>query len=160
MYEAEARSADRYVATMLERLPGDVALIVTADHGQVHIDGWIELPEEVQAEVAVAAGDARFRSLYSYPGRASVLHERARAALESQAWVMTREELEASGWLGPVSRTAAERLGDVIVIPHGPVGIYDPTLPGERGLRSAHGGFAPEEMLVPLRAAWGRGGTA
>ena len=65
MYEAEVRSADRFVAALLKRLPAQTALIVTADHGQIHIEDWIELPDNVQSEVAVAAGDARFRSLYA-----------------------------------------------------------------------------------------------
>lgn len=159
MYEAEVRSADRFVEELVQRLPSDTAVLVTADHGQIHVEDWIDLPDSVQSEVAVAAGDARFRSLYAFPGRVAILEARAREALSDRVWVMTRSELCNSGWLGPVNAVAAERLGDVILVPHGPVGIFDPSCPGERALRSAHGGFDPREMTVPLRSSFGRAGA-
>lgn len=156
MFESEVRSADAFITQLLERLPSEVAVLVTADHGQVHIEGWIELPPSVEAEVAMAAGDARFRSLYAYPGRSESLQRVARDEMESVAWVASRDELIASGWLGPVGATAAKRIGDVVLVPRGPMGIVDRMLPGEQGLRSAHGGFSPDEMMVPLRASSGR----
>ena len=43
-YDAELRSADRLVADVLESLPTDTALLVTADHGQVHVGDRLVTP--------------------------------------------------------------------------------------------------------------------
>ena len=42
-YPAELAAADLLVGALLDALPADAALLVTADHGQVHVgpDGWI-----------------------------------------------------------------------------------------------------------------------
>ena len=44
-YPAELAAADRLVGALLDALPDDVALVVTADHGQVQVghDGWRSL---------------------------------------------------------------------------------------------------------------------
>ncbi len=154
-FDAEVTSADRYIELLLHALPSSTALVVTADHGQVHIDGWLEPTDAVRSETAITTGDARFRSLYGYPGRAAQLLEHTRAAFERDAWVLTREELVESNWLGPCTDAARARIGDVVVVPFGPSGVFDPTLPRERGMKSAHGGFDPAETNVPLRAARG-----
>ena len=44
-YAAEVAATDRLVTEILDALPGDAALVVTADHGQSHVgpDGWRRL---------------------------------------------------------------------------------------------------------------------
>ena len=60
------------------------------------------------------------------------------------------------GWFGPrPSGSVPGRIGDVVLAPFADVGFVDPALPGERGLRSAHGAPTADEMTVPLRAARG-----
>lgn len=159
-YEAELTFADDLVGRLRRALPPGAALIVTADHGQVDLEpeAWIELPGDVAVLVARQAGDARFRHLYARPGAAADLAVACSESFGAVAWTPTRRELLDQAWLGEsATRATPARLGDVVLVPHQPVGFVDPALPRERNLRSAHGAATAAEMLVPLLA--GRGGA-
>jgi len=156
-YAAELASADRLVADLLHALPAHVALLVTSDHGQVHLDldGWIGM-EPLADLVAVHSGDGRFRSLHAAPGAAAELHRAAADHVGDRAWVRTRDELLDDGWFGADPTPATRRrIGDVVVAAQGPVGFVDPRFTREAKLRSAHGSVTREEMLVPLLARRG-----
>ncbi len=49
------------------------------------------------------------------------------------------------------------RLGDVALIPHGPIAFIDPADTGESRLQSRHGSLTSDEMLVPLVVLTGDG---
>jgi hypothetical protein len=156
-YAAELAFADRLVGDLLDVLPGDTALLVTADHGQVHLDpeAWVDI-EELAELVDVCAGDARFRYLYAHRGAADELLDAARAAHGARAWVRSRDEVIADGWLGPPPTAAVRRrLGDVVLAAHKGTAFIDPALPREAQLRSGHGSLTESEMWVPLVAARG-----
>ncbi len=158
-YLAELAFADRLVADVLDALPESVALVVTADHGQVDLvpDSWIELGD-VSELVEECAGDARFRYLYARRGAAAELLAAAQAAHGADAWVMSREQLEDEGWLGPKpSNAIRRRIGDVVLAASRDVAFVDPALPRESRLRSGHGSMTEAEMMVPLVAGRGRG---
>jgi hypothetical protein len=151
-YEAELAFVDRLVGDTVAALPPYAALVVTADHGQVHLDAesWVEL-DEVDGLVDTCAGDARFRYLYARRGAADELADAARTLYGERAWVRTRAELVDAGWLGrepppPVMR----RIGDVVLAARGDAAFVDPSLPREVHLRSGHGSLTPAEMWVPL----------
>jgi hypothetical protein len=156
-YAAELAFADRLVGDLLDVLPGDTALLVTADHGQVHLDpeAWVAI-EELMELVDVCAGDARFRYLYARRGAADDLLDAARAAHGARAWVRSRDEVIADGWLGPPPAVPVRRrLGDVVLAAHEGTAFIDPALPREAQLRSGHGSLTESEMWVPLVAARG-----
>lgn len=156
-FREELRVADALVARLLEVLPSDVCLLVTADHGQVHLepDAWIETLD-LSALVERQSGDARFRHLHARPGAQRELAEECRQRFGDVAWVRSRRELLDANWFGPrPTGSIPGRIGDVVLAPFAPVGFVDPALPGERGLRSAHGAPTSAEMLVPLRGARG-----
>ncbi len=158
-YPAELAATDRLVGALLDVLPGDAALLVTADHGQQHVgpEGWIGLGP-LDPMVAAYAGDGRFRYLHARPGAAAELFDAATSRHGGDAWVFTREQLLDEGWLGPDPVPAARRrVGDVVLAARPGVGFVDPTLPYEAQLISAHGSVTPAEMEVPLIAARGRG---
>jgi hypothetical protein len=163
-YPAELRATDRLVGDLLDVLPDDVALVVTADHGQVQVgpDRWRTL-EPIDELVETYAGDGRFRHLYARAGGAAELHAAAEELVGREAWVFRREQLLDEGWLGPDPVPAAfRRVGDVVLAASGAVGFIDPTLPYETKLVAAHGSITAAEMEVPLVAARGRaaaGGT-
>jgi hypothetical protein len=159
-YTAELAFADRLVADMLDALPSDTALVVTADHGQVDLapESWLPLGD-IEELVEECAGDGRFRYLYARRGAAAELLAGAHAAHAANAWVVSREQLEDEGWLGPpASNAIRRRLGDVVLAASRDVAFVDPALPREPRLRSGHGSMSAAEMLVPLVAGRGRNG--
>jgi hypothetical protein len=156
-YEAELRAVDRLVGDLLDVLPSWTALIVTSDHGQVHVglDGWVSL-DPIAPLVAAYWGDGRFRYLRAKRGGASELAAAARDEYGGRAWVLTATELVDEGWLGPdPGPNLPRRLGDVVLAARDPVAFADPELPQETQLIGAHGSVTPDEMWVPLLAASG-----
>jgi Type I phosphodiesterase / nucleotide pyrophosphatase len=157
-YVSELRAVDRLVGDLLDALPASAALLVTSDHGQVHIDpgGWVELAD-LSPMIEMCAGDARFRYVYAKPGAAGDLLAAARESVGHQAWVLTREELFAEGWIGPAPQgPIGRRVGDVVLAAREPVAFVDPAMPIERELVGMHGSLTPDEMYVPLLAGRGR----
>ena len=157
-YVSELRAVDRLVGEVLDALPASAALLVTSDHGQVHIDsgGWVDLAE-LSPMTEMLAGDARFRYVYAKPGAAADLLAAARETVGHQAWVLSREELFAEGWIGPAPRgSIGRRVGDVVLAAREPVAFVDPAMPMETHLVGMHGSLTPDEMYVPLLAGRGR----
>jgi hypothetical protein len=158
-FEAEVADCDRLVGELLDLLPADAALVVTADHGHVAVG-----PDGVVATTAVerlvrrSAGEGRFRSLYARTGRAAELHRACTDVYGDRAWVFTRDELFDDGWVGgggPAHHR--RRLGDVVLAPFADVSFADAATPREDGMASRHGSLTEAEVLVPLLAATGRG---
>lgn len=159
---AELRASDALVGQLLDALPAWAALVVVADHGQVHVepDGHRSL-EPVERLVAQIAGEGRFRTLWARPGAGGELLEVAREAFGAEAWVRSREEAFAEGWFGPAGAADATpehrgRVGDVILAAREPVIYVDRAMPKEVQMKSHHGSLTADEMLVPLLAAPGR----
>ena len=151
-YDEELRWIDHLVATLLEVLPADTVLAITADHGQVETgDDVLELPADVITHVAMQSGEGRFRWLHARSGRARALADAAEGLLAEHAWVRTREQAVDEGWYGPkVTDAAASRLGDVLVAAKGTVAFFDPKDTGPYQLIGRHGSLTEDEVLVPL----------
>lgn len=154
-YDAELRAADRLVADLLELLPPGAALLVTADHGQVHVgDNIVKPHDDVLRCTRDQSGEGRFRWLHAKPGAADDLLTAARTNHGDVAWVHSRAELIDAGWFGPVvSQPVAARLGDVALVPHAPISFHDPDDTGLYALVCRHGSLTSAEMLVPLLAS-------
>ena len=70
-YLAELAFADELVGRLLDALPSHATLVVTADHGQVHVgDNWVPL-HPLREMFKYCAGEGRFRYLYANKGAAS-----------------------------------------------------------------------------------------
>jgi hypothetical protein len=157
-YTAELAAADRLVGDVLDVLPDSAALLVTSDHGQIHVgpEGWVSL-DDLGDLIEAYSGDGRFRYLHAVKGAATDLEAAARAVHSSHAWVLTRSQLLDEGWLGSSPGPAARRrVGDIVLAARDAVAFIDPTLPREANLVSAHGSLTRDEMLVPLLAGRGR----
>jgi hypothetical protein len=157
-YERELEAADRLVGAVRDALPDDVAVLVTADHGQVHLDdgSWLGLGA-LDGMVATYAGDARFRYLHARDGAAGELVTAATELVGDDGWVFSREQLLDEGWMGDgASKPARQRVGDVVLAARGSAAFVDPRFVREMGLRSAHGSLTPRELEVPLLAGRGR----
>jgi hypothetical protein len=128
--------------------------VVTADHGQVHVGGAVEvLGPELMDAVTLLSGEGRFRWLHLRPGATDDTAAAAAELYGHLAWVRTREQIIEEGWLGgePVP-AVADRLGDVALVPFEPVAFVDPADTLELRLVARHGSLTPAEMLVPLLA--------
>jgi predicted AlkP superfamily pyrophosphatase or phosphodiesterase len=153
-YDAELNACDRLVADLLEILPSDTVLVITADHGEVHTgDQLYELPAEVLEHVAVQSGEARFRWLHARSGRTKALLDAATHHFGELAWVRTKEQTIEDRWFGPtVTSVASSRLGDVALVAKGVHAFVDPADTGPYHLIGRHGSLTSAEMLVPLLA--------
>jgi hypothetical protein len=157
-YAAELRAADELVGALLDALPDDVALLVTADHGQTQVgpDGWIGLGR-LDDLVTMYSGEGRFRALFTRRGAVEELREMAVDLFGAHAWVFTGDELLDGGWFGPdPTPVVRRRVGDVVLAARDGSGFVDPTFRQETGLIGTHGSLTPAEMLVPLVASRGR----
>ncbi|CAN5155270.1 alkaline phosphatase family protein [soil metagenome] len=156
-FDAELAAADRLVADLLAALPRRCALLVTADHGQVHVEHGGKLRLNVVAGLVTAyAGEARFRTLYARAGATRDLADACREAYGDVAWVLTRDELFDGGWFGPdASATVRSRIGDVALLARDPVAFIAPGFPKETEMTSFHGSLTADELRVPLLAGYG-----
>jgi hypothetical protein len=151
-YDDELRAVDRLVGDVRAALPPGAALVVTADHGQVEVGASVEvLSPELMGAVSLLSGEGRFRWLHTAPGAADDVAAVAQSQYGDIAWVRTKEQLIAEGWLGGVpSAAVAARMGDVALVPFTPTAFLDPADTGELRLAARHGSLTPDEMLVPL----------
>lgn len=156
-YGGELACADDLVSRVLDRLPDDVALLVTADHGQVDVgDRTRELPVEVLDLVECQSGEGRFRWLHARPGAAAELASAAAEFAGHESWVPTRDQVLDERWYGPVTTPAMRRVGDVALVPFEPVAYLEPDDSGPFELVGRHGSLTEDEMLVPLLCGRGR----
>jgi hypothetical protein len=158
VFMAALATADEVVGGIRRMLPGSGALIVTADHGHVTADPAERVDLAPLAPlVAATAGSARFRYLHARPGAARELHAAAGELAGDRAWILDRDALVASGWLGPrVSPVLAGRLGDVVMVARGAATMVDAAEGRINTLVTVHGSVTADEMLVPLLSARGQ----
>ena len=113
------------------------------------------IDDAVLALTTQLSGEPRFRWLHARAGATNDLVDAAEVAHGDEAWVRTADELIESGWFGPrVSSAARDRLGDVALLAHAPVGFDDPAEQHADRLVGRHGSVTAEEMIVPV--LWAR----
>jgi hypothetical protein len=156
-FAAELAFCDTLIGDLLDTLPDDVAVVVTADHGHVHFTDRIELGA-LEGLCAAQAGESRFRYLHAKPGAANELLAGATELCEPYGTAFTRDQLIDEGWFGPrpPSPEVRRRIGDVVLAASEPVGFVDPANPGESRLLSGHGSLTAGDMLVPFIGTRGR----
>lgn len=156
-YDAELRFADRLVGDLLESVDSDTVVVVTADHGQVHVgERIVSLDPSVVGLVHHQSGEGRFRWLHARKGRERDLAGACQAH-DDVAWVVTREQVIDEKWFGPrVHDHVARRMGDVALVAREAVSFDDPDEPSVFSLVCRHGSMTPDEVFVPLLAARGR----
>jgi len=154
-YDAELRAADRLVGDLLESLPVGTALLVTADHGQVHVGDRLVTPStELLSMVTLQSGEGRFRWLHSARGATDDLAALAGDEVGHLAWVVTKDQMLDEHWFGSAMAPAVRsRLGDVALVAHEPVSFHDPADSGPFALVCRHGSLTSAEVNVPLVGA-------
>lgn len=155
-WRAAAADVDRLLARLVEGLPPDAALLVTADHGQLNIPLEhrfdLDADPRLRAGVTVVAGEPRVRYLHVRPGARDDVVAAWSAVLGAAARVTTRAELVAAGWFGPVPEEHLGRIGDVVVLCNGDYAVLatrsEPPMASR--LVAYHGSDTAAEMTIPL----------
>jgi hypothetical protein len=154
-HEAAAR-VDELLTRLVDALPSDAALLVTADHGGVNVpaNARVDLATDPRlgAGIRVVAGEPRVRYLHTEPGAAADVRAAWSEVLDTRAEVLSREQAATAGLFGPVHPQHLPRIGDVVVICTGDTAVlasgHEP--PEVARLVGFHGGATPEEMAIPL----------
>jgi hypothetical protein len=154
-HEAATR-VDALLTRLVEALPANAALLVTADHGglnvppQARVD--LDTDPRLGAGIRVVAGEPRVRYLHTEPGAAADVHATWSGLLNGRAEVYSREQAVATGMFGPVDPRHLARIGDVVVICTGDAAVlatkHEP--PEAARLIGFHGGATAAEMAIPL----------
>jgi Type I phosphodiesterase / nucleotide pyrophosphatase len=151
-----AAGVDELVTRIVTALPGDAALLVTADHGGLDIPQSarfdVGTDPVLSAGVRIVAGEPRVRYLHTEPGADADVLAAWRELLAGHADVLSRDEAVASGLFGPVRPQHLDRIGDVVVICQGDTAVmatgWEP--PEVAKLIGMHGGRTPVETAIPL----------
>jgi len=157
---AEWHAAGAYVDALLTRLvealPPDAALLITADHGGLNVPSHrridLDADSRLSAGVRVVAGDPRVRYLHTEPGAASDVIATWSELLNGRAEVRSRDDAVAAGMFGNVRPDHLARIGDVVVNCLGDTAVlasaHEP--PEVAQLVGFHGAGNPVEMAIPL----------
>jgi hypothetical protein len=160
-WRAQLAVVDGIVEQLVDGLPDDAALLVTADHGMLDVPAATRFDLDAEPDlgegVRVLAGEPRARYVHAAPGAKSDVLARWREVLGDRAWVAGREEAVASGIFGPVDDAVVARIGDVVALARGSWAFTSPSLePGPSRLAAYHGSLTASELAIPLLLARGR----
>ena len=159
-WRAQLQIVDRVVEQLVDGLPGDAVLLVTADHGMLDVpaDTRVDVDDEpdLLEGVRQLAGEPRARYVHALPGAEADLLDRWRGVLGHRAWVVGREEAVASGVFGRVDDALAARIGDVVALARGSWAFTATAHePGPSRLAAYHGSLTATELAIPLLLARG-----
>ena len=151
-----AAGVDGLLTRLVEALPSNAALLVTADHGGLNVapDARVDLGLDPRLGdgVRVVAGEARVRYLHTQPGAAADVQAAWTELSAGWAQVYSREQAVASGMFGPLNPAHEQRIGDVVVVCTGEAAVlatgHEP--PEMARLIGMHGGRTDVEMAIPL----------
>lgn len=151
-----ATHVDALLTRLVEALPKNAALVVTADHGGLNVpaNARVDLDTDPRlgAGIRVVAGDQRVRYLHTGPGAAADVQATWSELLDGWAEVYSREEAVATGMFGPVSPRHLARIGDVVVTCTGDAAVlatgHEP--PETARLIGFHGAATAAELAIPL----------
>jgi Type I phosphodiesterase / nucleotide pyrophosphatase len=155
-WHAAAVGVDELLTRLVEALPKDAALLVTADHGGLNVPDTaridLDADRQLSAAVRAVAGDPRVRYLHAEPGAASDVIAAWSELLDGRAEVRGRDDAVAAGLFGPVRPEHLPRIGDVVVTCTGDTAVlataHEP--PEVAQLVGFHGAATPAEMAIPL----------
>jgi hypothetical protein len=164
-WRAAVAAVDRLLSRLVDELPGDAALIVTADHGQLNVPPQCRFDAadpRLAAGLRAVAGEPRVRYLHPVPGAADDVLASWQEVLGAAAWVAPREQVVADGWFGPaVSAAHLPRLGEVVAVCRDRYAVLatgsEPA--GVAELIAFHGSWTAVEMVVPLLVVRGGAGA-
>lgn len=156
-HEAAAH-VDALLARLVESLPPNAVMLVTADHGGLNVppEARVDLDTDprLAAGLRVVAGEPRVRYLHTEPGAAADVQATWSDILGGRAQVYSRDQAVATRMFGPVNPAHLPRIGDVVVVCTGDAAVlasgHEP--PESSRLIGFHGAATADEMAIPLIA--------
>jgi len=152
----ELERVDAALRRLVEQVPADTAVYVTADHGMVDSPHALRIDLAHDAEllegVRHVGGEPRCLQLYCATGAAGDVLETWRARVGERAWISSRAQTVGAGWFGAVRPEVSARIGDVLVAMKENFAVVytGHTRPEVLALRGLHGSVTPQERTVPL----------
>lgn len=157
LWREQLSAADATIAAAVRELPPGCAMVITADHGMVHVppEGFVELAEapDLLDGVQLIGGDPRARQLTVEPGAASDVREAWAARTGDAGEVVLRDEAIAAGWFGPTppNDDVRARIGDVIAVARRDIAwVHRDRDPFGGRLPGQHGSLTDAELEVPV----------
>lgn len=157
---AKLEELDSAVSWLLQHLPAQTGVLLTADHGVIDVPSHRHLlidqiAPELMAPVIAVSGDPRVLAL-TLPEQTAA--ERADYAAQWQqvlgddVWALSREQAVAAGLYGEVDPTVLPRIADVLIAARKTVALYDSRSASaqSRAMVGQHGSLSDEEVRVPL----------
>lgn len=149
---------DRFLRCLSSISTGRSLVLVTADHGLIPTPIRPELemkrhPAFLDHLSMLPTGEGRLPFLYVRPGHEQAVQEYIARAWPGRFKLVNSADALARGLFGPLPayHHTLERLGDWLVIPQGDDYFFR-DLRKENTMLARHGGFSPQEMLIPLMA--------
>lgn len=155
-WHAAAADVDALLTRLVEALPPDAALLVTADHGGLNVPPAarvdLDADPRLAAGVHAVAGDPRVRYLHTVDGATPDVVAAWSEVLAGRAEVYSRDDAVAAGLFGPVRPEHLRRIGDVVVTCTGDTAVLatDHEPPEVARLVGFHGAATAAEMAIPL----------
>ncbi len=155
-WHAVAVRVDALLTRLVEALPSDAALLITADHGGVNVPAHaridLDTDPRLRAGVRAVAGEPRVRYLHTEPGATPDVIAAWTELLAKRAEVCSRDDAVTAGLFGPVRSDHLARIGDVVVTCRGDTAVlatgHEP--PEVARLVGFHGAATPAELAIPL----------
>jgi hypothetical protein len=149
---AALESVTQLLTGLVERLPSDTQIYLTADHGMLNV-GEKEILGEgntLLEQVTLIGGEARARHIYLREGSEMDVAAQWREHFADRVDIFTKQDAhELFG--NEISEDALDRMGDLIAVPKNELVLLDPAIASkETKMVGHHGGFTPDEVLIPL----------
>ena len=157
-----ARDVDRLLATLVDALPPNTGVIMTADHG--HLDAPPEKTYRLKASDKIIricngllTGDQRAAYAPVAENEIDALSEAVQRSFGKDFLVLTAKDVEEAGLLGvgAVADEARYRMGNALLLSTGNAALDYREILGDQThpIVSHHGGLTPAEMRIPLVVA-------
>ena len=148
------RIVDGLVKDLIAAMPAGTSFYLSADHGMINSDEYCILGQEnsLMEDISLVGGEPRARHLYVRDGSAHDVAARYSEYLGDRADVFVKTD--AQSLFGIATEHAIERMGDVVVVPHGSLLLVDPDrVKQECAMIGHHGGRTQIEVEIPLLSA-------
>ncbi len=147
-------SVAKLINSLIDRLPKNTDLYVTADHGMVNVGEKVVLGYEndLMKNISLVGGEPRARHMYVIEGSLSDTVAQWREFFGERVSIYSKEEMIAASLFGEdLSLESIDRMGDFMAIAHQGVILIDPSrIAPESSMVGHHGGVTEAETAIPL----------